>query len=115
MAYGAYYVPILVYGTPETTSSYKECEDVQRAVIAAILPTMGIVRNAARKVVFGSAKYWVLGLDHLATTANYSRLQYLIGHIRSNSITSKLIRNELDYTQLEIGCPAQALGQDYNQ
>jgi hypothetical protein len=53
MAYGAYYVPSLAYGTPATTLSYKECEDVQRALVAAILPKMGIIRNNARKVVFG--------------------------------------------------------------
>jgi hypothetical protein len=100
-------MPSLVYGTPETTLSYKECEDVQRAVVAAILPKMGIVRNAARKVVFGSAKYCGLGIDHLATTQNYSRLQYLLGHIRSKSITSSLIHQQLDYTQLEIGCSAK--------
>jgi hypothetical protein len=76
---------------------------------------MGIVRNAARKVVFGSAKYCCLGLDHLATIQYYSRLQYLIGHIRSKSITSKLIRKQLDYTQLEIGCSAQVLSQDCNR
>jgi hypothetical protein len=28
MAYGAYYLPSLVYVTPATTLSYKECEDV---------------------------------------------------------------------------------------
>jgi hypothetical protein len=115
MAYGAYYLPSLAYGTPANTLSYKECEDVQRAVVAAILPKMGIIRNAARKVVFGSAKYGGLGLDHLATIQNYSRLQYLIGHIRSKSITSKIVRQQLDYTQLEIGCSAQVLGQDYNR
>jgi hypothetical protein len=114
MAYGAYYLPSLAYGTPATTLSYKECEDVQRAAIAAILPTMGIVRSAARKVVFGIAKYGGLGLDHLENIQNYSRLQYLIG-IRSKSITSKLIRQQLDYTQLEIGCSAQVLGQDYTR
>jgi hypothetical protein len=115
MAYGTYYLPSLVCGTPATTLSYKECEDVQRAVVAVILPKMGIIRNAARKVVFGSAKYCGLGLDYLATIQNYSRLQYLIGHIRSKSITSKLIHQQLDYTQLEIGCSAQVIGQDYNR
>jgi hypothetical protein len=40
MAYGAYYLPSLTYGTPATTLSYKECEDVQRAVITAILPKL---------------------------------------------------------------------------
>jgi hypothetical protein len=115
MAYGTYYLPSLAYGTPADTLSYKECEDVQMEVVAAILPKMGIVRNAARKVVFGTAKYCGLGLDHLASIQNYSRSQYLIGHIRSKSITSKLIRQQLDHTQLEIGCSAQVLGQDYNR
>jgi hypothetical protein len=115
MTYGACYLPILAYGTPATTLSYKECEGVQWAVVAAILPKMGIVRNAARKIVFGSAKYCGLGLDHLTTIQNYSHLQYLIGHIRSKSITSKLIRQQLVYTHLEIGCSAQVLGQDYNR
>jgi hypothetical protein len=78
-------------------------------VIAATLPKMGIVRNAARKVVFGTAKYRGLGIDHLATIQNYSRLQYLIGHIRSKSITSKLIHQQLDYTQLKVGCSAHSV------
>jgi hypothetical protein len=115
MAYGAYLLPSLAYGTPATTLLYKECEYVQRVVVAAILPKMGIACNAARKVVFGSAKYCGLGLDHLATIQNYSRLQYLIGDIRSKSITRKLICQQLDYTQLEIGCSAQVLGQDYTR
>jgi hypothetical protein len=115
MAYGTYYLPSLAYGTPATTLSNKECEDVQRAVIAAILPKMGIVRNAARKVVLGTSKYGGLGLDHLATIQNYSRLQYLIGHIRSKSITRKLICQQLDYTQLEVRRSTQVLGQDFTR
>jgi hypothetical protein len=110
-----YYLTSLVYGTYTTTLSFKECEDVQRAVIAAILPKMGIVRDAARKVVIGTAKYGGIGLDHLATIQNYLCLQYLIGHIRSKIITSKIIRQQLDYTQLEIGCSAQVLSQDYTR
>jgi hypothetical protein len=108
-------MPSLSYGTPATTLSYKECEDVQQVVFAAILPKMGIVPNATRKVVFGLAEYCGLRIDHLATVQNFSRLQYLIDHIRSKSITSKLIRQQLDYTQLEICCPSQVLSQDYTQ
>jgi hypothetical protein len=115
MAYGAYYLPSLAYGTPATTLSYRECENVQRAVITAILPKMGIIHNAARKVVFGTVKYCGLWLDHLATIQNYSHLQYLIGHIRRKSITSKLTRQHFDFTQLEIGCSAQVLGQDFTR
>jgi hypothetical protein len=67
MAYGAHYMPSLAYGTPANTLSYKESEDTQCPVVFAILPKMGIVRNDARTVVFGSEKYCGLGLDHLAT------------------------------------------------
>jgi hypothetical protein len=93
----------LVYGTPSTTLSYEECEDNQRPVVLVILPKMSIVHNSARKFVFGSTTYCGLGLDHLATVQNFSRLQYIIGRIRRKIITSKLFRKQLDYTQLEIG------------
>jgi hypothetical protein len=56
MAYDAYYMPSVVYITPATTLSYKECENIQCPVVSDILSKMGIVRNAARKVFFGSAK-----------------------------------------------------------
>jgi hypothetical protein len=35
-AYGAYYIPSLVYGNPETTLLYKECEDIQHPVVASV-------------------------------------------------------------------------------
>jgi hypothetical protein len=115
MTYGSYYMPSLAYGTPETTLSYKECEDIHHLVVAAILPNMGIAHSAARKVVFGSPTYCGLGIDHLSTVQNLSHLQYLIGHIRSKNITSKLIHHQLDYKQLEIGCPTQFLGQYFER
>jgi hypothetical protein len=114
MTYGAYYIPSLAHGTPATTLSCKECEDIQRPMVSAILPKMGIICNAAR-TFFWSAKYCVLGIDHLATVQNFSRLQYIIGHIRSKSIKSKLILHQLDYTQLKIGCSTEVLVQDYKR
>jgi hypothetical protein len=54
----------LAHGTPSTTLSYKECEDIQGPVVSSILPKMGIVRNCERRVVFGSETYCGLGLDH---------------------------------------------------
>jgi hypothetical protein len=74
MAYGAYYMPSVAYSTPETTLSYTECEDIQRPVVSTILQKMGIVSNASRIVVFGSAKCCGLGLDHLATVQSFSCL-----------------------------------------
>jgi hypothetical protein len=72
-------------------------------VVAAILPKMATVRCAARKIGFGSATYYGLGLDHLVNIQNFSSLKYIIGRIRIKSITSTPIRHRIDYTQLESG------------
>jgi hypothetical protein len=91
-----------------------ECEDIQRLVVAANLLKMGIVRNAAHAVVFGPSQYCGLGLDHLASVL-HNRIQYLIGHFRSKSLTGKLIRNQLEYTQLEVGCETNPLVLKYER
>jgi hypothetical protein len=61
MAYGSYYMPSLAYGTPSMTLSYTEYEEINRPVVASILPNMDIVRGAARKVVLGWETYSGLG------------------------------------------------------
>jgi hypothetical protein len=56
MAYNYFYMPSLGYGTPATTLMKKGCEEIQRPVVNAILPKMGIARSAPRSVVFGTAQ-----------------------------------------------------------
>jgi hypothetical protein len=53
VAYNSFYMPSLGYGVSATTLTKEECEDIQRPVVNAILPKMGIARSAPRKVVFG--------------------------------------------------------------
>jgi hypothetical protein len=65
VAYNSFYMPSLGYGVPETTLTKEECEDIQRPVVNAILPKMGIARSAPRKVVFWTKQYGGLGLTHL--------------------------------------------------
>jgi hypothetical protein len=97
------------YGTPATTLTQQECYNIQKPVVNAILPKMGISRKAHRSVVFGTARYGGLGLEHLAFYQEHIRLQYLIGHIHCNSTTGKLLRSMLDYTQLEYDCTVNIL------
>jgi hypothetical protein len=51
-----------------------------------------------RIVVFGTAQFGGLGLEQLAAYQRHNRLQYLIGHLRCNITTGKLLRSMLDYT-----------------
>jgi hypothetical protein len=57
MAYNSYYMESLSYDTTTTSLDIKECEARQRPVVNVILPKMGVNRNTARIVVFGTSKY----------------------------------------------------------
>jgi hypothetical protein len=103
IAYNSFYLPSLGYGMCTTTLSTKECEDIQRPVIDAILPKMSINRKAPRAVVFGIVQFDGLALDHLDTLYCHSRLQYLLGHLCCGDRTGQLMRALLRYTQLECG------------
>jgi hypothetical protein len=76
---------------------------------------MGIIRKAHRSVALGMAKFGGLGLEHRAAYQGHNRLQYLMGHLRCNSTTGKLMRSMLDYTQLECGCSGNFLEEDYKR
>jgi hypothetical protein len=114
MAYHAFYMPSLGYGTPATTLSKKECEEIQRPVVNAILPKMGIARTAPRAVVFGTAQYGGMVLTHLAALQGHTRLQYLLVHLHCGDATGRRMQMLLEYTQLECGCHGNPLAQEYN-
>jgi hypothetical protein len=114
MAYNDLYMPSLGYSTPATTLLKKDCEDIQRPVVNAILPKMGIARTAPRAVVFGTEQYGGLGLTHLAVLQGRTRLQYLLGHLCCGDAIGRIMKMLLGYTQLECGCRGNPLAQDYN-
>jgi hypothetical protein len=101
LACNSLYLPSLGYGHPATTLTQQECYNIQKPVVNVLLPNMGIGRKAHRSVIFGTAQYGGLGLEDLATYQGHSRLQYLMGHLRCNITTGKLMRSMLDYAQLE--------------
>jgi hypothetical protein len=113
VVYNSFYMPSLGYGVPATTLTKEECEDIQIPMVNAILPKMGIVRSAPRKVVIGTKQYGSLGLTHLAELQGNNRLQYLLGHLRYGDTTCELMQMLLEYTQLECGCRGNPLLQDY--
>jgi hypothetical protein len=44
VANNSFYMPSLGYGVPATITTKEECEDIQRPVVNAIPPKMGIAR-----------------------------------------------------------------------
>jgi hypothetical protein len=74
-------MPFIAYRTPVTTLTFKECGDLQKPVVNAILPEMGITSKAPRAVVFRTARYGGIELDHLTAVQSHRKLQYLLGHL----------------------------------
>jgi hypothetical protein len=112
MAYNDFYMPSMGYGTPATTLTKKDCEEIKRPVVNAILPKMGISLSAPRAVVFGTAQFGGLGLTHITALQGHTSLQYLLGHLRCGDATGRLMQMLLEYTQLECGCRGKPLAQD---
>jgi hypothetical protein len=77
--------------------------------VNAILPKMGINRNTKREVVFGTTKYGRLGLAHLSAVQGYGKLQYLLGHLRSDDTSGTLYRILMEFTELECGMEQEIL------
>jgi hypothetical protein len=65
MAHNYFYMPRLGYGKPVTALTKQYCKEIQKPVVNAILPKMGIVWSALRAVVFGTSQFVGLGLAHL--------------------------------------------------
>jgi hypothetical protein len=72
MACNSIYIPSLGYGTPVTTLTKKDCEEIHKPVVNAILPKMDIARSAPRAVVFGTAQFGGLGLTHLVVLQGHT-------------------------------------------
>jgi hypothetical protein len=113
MAYSSFYMPSMGYGTPSMKLTKEDCEEIQKPVMNAILPNMGIARSAPRAFIFGTDQFGGLGLTHLAALQGHTRLQYLLGHFRYGEGTGHLMQMLLEYTQLECGCRGNPLAQDY--
>jgi hypothetical protein len=105
----------IAYGTPVTTLPFKECDDLQKPVVNAILPKMGITSKPPRAVVFGTARYGGIWLDHPISVQSHGQLQYLIGHLQYQDTKGQLIRMTMEFTQMECGCMGNVLDKSHKQ
>jgi hypothetical protein len=76
---------------------------------------MGITSKPPRAVVFGTARYGGIGLDHAAALQSHGQLQYLLGHILCQDTTGKLIHMMMESIQMERGCTGNVLEKSYKQ
>jgi hypothetical protein len=82
MAYNSFYTTIFSYGAQEASIFYKECDELKKPVVNAILPKMGINRNTSRALTFATSNVGGLGLDNIEAVQVFGWMQYLMAHLR---------------------------------
>ncbi len=70
----------LSYPFPASNLTKQQCEAIMFPILQYGLPAMGICRYIPRKLVFAPTKYMGLGMQHLYTVQEISRLKDIIDH-----------------------------------
>jgi hypothetical protein len=90
-SYLLYYLPKVTF--PLMVMSFLEiqCSQIQSPALRALLPKVHLNRNTSRSIIHGPLIYGGLNLPHLFTIQGILQIKFLIGHIRVQDKTGKLI------------------------
>jgi hypothetical protein len=69
----------LYYPLPALNLTKSQCKDIMRPLLFYGLPAIGICRTFPRDLVFAPALYLGIGIKHLYTVQEISRLKDIIG------------------------------------
>ena len=101
--YSMVYFSSVVYPFGGTTFTKKQCSKLQATALKLYLPHVSLNRRYLQEVLFGLARY----RDHrelsFHTMQGYKQLQLLVGLLRNQDKTGKLIQQKLEYFQLVAG------------
>jgi hypothetical protein len=96
-AFWQYFRPKVGFSTPVLSLTYNQCVHIQVPAIQATLSKLHLNRNTSRAIVFGPDTYGGLGLPDLYTSTGINQLRLLLGHLRLQDKTAKLILIDISY------------------
>jgi hypothetical protein len=99
MAYFACFVPAMTFTLAVCSFSLSELVKSQKAALARL----GINRNIARDIVFGSPLFGGLGLWHLFVEQGIAQLELLLWHLRAKTTQGALLVIGLSWWHLSTG------------
>jgi hypothetical protein len=82
----------LCYPLNSTNLTKEQCQQIMAPVINYALPAMGVCRNFPRDLVFSSTKYCGIGIKHIHTLQEISRIKDILHHTYMQTTTGKLYR-----------------------
>jgi len=90
-SYLLYLQPQLTFPLYAMTFTEAQCNCIQSPAMMALLPKLHLNRHTTRSIVYGPVRYGGLDLPHLYSRQGLGQLKFLIGHLRAQDKTCKLI------------------------
>ena len=103
------------YPLAATTFSLKQCDQLLRPILKAVLPKLGIARTTGRKYLHGPLKYQGSNIPHIYTELGYARLNLLLQHGGQPTQVGQALQCCLEGLQLECGTIENFLTLDFDR
>ena len=95
--------PKLEYPLAVTQFTQQQCDIITSPVLRACLTKMGYNCNMPKEVIYGPPELFGIGVHDYYIEQGVQQLVTLFGHIRQTSETSKMMRIELQWCQVQAG------------
>ena len=103
MAYSQGIMKSLDFPTGPSLLTHKQCQHIQAPALHTCLRKNGIVSTISRSVVHGPHRYGGLNFQCLGTENGIQKIELLLGHIRKDDETGRLLKVALGCLQQEVG------------
>jgi hypothetical protein len=113
-AFWQYYQPKVSFSIPMLSLTQAQCTYIQAPAIQAMLSKLHHNRHIARAIVYGPTSYGGLALPDLYSSQGITQLRLLLGHLRLQDKSAKLILIDMSYIQLLLGSSTFFMNLDYN-
>jgi hypothetical protein len=80
-----------------------QCKTIMAPAIEYVLNTMGVCKHFPRSLLFAPEKLFGLGISHIFFIQDIYRLQDIIFHTSTCSITGKLYKSTMELLIIELG------------
>ena len=106
--------PSLKYALPCLFLSKSEAESILLPVYKQLLPRLRAVRTLPLVYRYGSIKYFGLGLPHLHHEQTIAKLDVLMMHHMTPTLTQQHIQHSMEHLQVEAGISAHFLSTSFS-
>jgi len=114
MSYKQGIMKSLEFPTGASYLSKTQCHKKQSPALVARLQKNVVVSTMSRDLIFGSHRYGCLQFKNLYTDMGSQKLEMLLGHLRKDDKTGKLLSVALGCLQQEVGTSTPVLETTYS-